>query len=146
MGAQGELSTDAVDDLDAGGPEGFRSGDPEQDMEACREVHEILGLVGDRWSLPVMGQLLDRPLRFGELQRATRGISQRMLTFTLRRLERDGLISRTVHPSVPPRVEYALTPLGAALLRPAAELGRWAFAHRHEIQTNQRDYDERCGG
>ncbi|MGW0519569.1 winged helix-turn-helix transcriptional regulator [Crossiella sp. NPDC003009] len=102
----------------------------------------ILGLVGDKWTIPVIGQLRDRTLRFSELHRAVTGISQRMLTLTLRQLERDGLLTRTAHPSVPPRVEYTLTPLGRTLLDAAEGLGEWADAHRHEIGDNQRRYDE----
>ncbi|WHT16405.1 helix-turn-helix domain-containing protein [Crossiella sp. CA-258035] len=112
------------------------------DEQACRQVLRILGLVGDKWTLPVIGQLRDRTLRFSDLHRAVTGISQRMLTLTLRQLERDGLLTRTAHPSVPPRVEYTLTPLGRTLLDAAAGLGEWADTHRREIGDNQRRYDE----
>jgi len=107
----------------------------------CREVLGILGAIGDRWSVPVIGQLRDRTLRFGELRRAVDGISQRMLTLTLRQLERDGLVTRTVHATVPPRVDYALTELGATLLESVTVFGAWAGAHRREIQDNRRRYD-----
>ncbi|MBD0422736.1 helix-turn-helix transcriptional regulator [Streptomyces sp. TRM S81-3] len=102
---------------------------------------QILSLIGDKWSILVIGQLRDRTLRFSELHRAVKGISQRMLTLTLRQLERDGLLTRTVHPSVPPRVDYALTPLGATLLDSVVALGEWATAHRQEINDNRRRYD-----
>ncbi|MFJ9854454.1 winged helix-turn-helix transcriptional regulator [Streptomyces sp. NPDC101150] len=101
----------------------------------------ILALIGDKWSILVIGQLRERTLRFGELHRAVRGISQRMLTLTLRHLERDGLLTRTVHPSVPPRVDYALTPLGSTLLESMVGLGDWATTHRQEVNRNRRRYD-----
>ncbi|MEU0742965.1 helix-turn-helix domain-containing protein [Streptomyces sp. NPDC006134] len=107
----------------------------------CRQVLRILALIGDKWSILVIGQLRDRTLRFSELHRAVTGISQRMLTLTLRQLERDGLLTRTVHPSVPPRVDYALTPLGASLLDSVVALGDWATEHRREIHENRRRYD-----
>ncbi|WP_223180487.1 winged helix-turn-helix transcriptional regulator [Streptomyces griseicoloratus] len=113
----------------------------EAEEEVCRQVLQILSLIGDKWSILVIGQLRDRTLRFSELHRAVKGISQRMLTLTLRQLERDGLLTRTVHPSVPPRVDYALTPLGATLLDSVVALGEWATAHRQEINDNRRRYD-----
>ncbi|WP_326826664.1 MULTISPECIES: helix-turn-helix domain-containing protein [unclassified Streptosporangium] len=113
----------------------------ESDEEICRQVLQILALIGDKWSILIIGQLRDRTLRFGELHRAVTGISQRMLTLTLRHLERDGLLTRTVHPSVPPRVDYALTELGATLLDSVVALGEWATTHRHEINNNRGRYD-----
>nr|WP_234430651.1 helix-turn-helix domain-containing protein [Streptomyces sp. NRRL F-4489] len=107
----------------------------------CRQVLRILSLIGDKWSILVIGQLRDRTLRFTEIQRAVRGISQRMLTLTLRQLEREGLVTRTVHPCVPPRVEYALTPLGGTLLESMAGLTAWAVEHRREINGNRHRYD-----
>ncbi|MEU3766238.1 helix-turn-helix domain-containing protein [Amycolatopsis keratiniphila] len=114
---------------------------PEPDDEACRQVLQILALIGDKWTIQVIGRLGDRTLRFSELHRAITGISQRMLTLTLRHLERDGLVTRTVHPSVPPRVDYTLTALGTTLLDAAVALGEWATTHRHEITDNRRRYD-----
>ncbi|MFC6878160.1 MULTISPECIES: winged helix-turn-helix transcriptional regulator [Actinomadura] len=114
---------------------------PEPDEEECRQVLQILSLIGDKWSILIIGQLRDRTLRFGELHRAVTGISQRMLTLTLRQLERDGLLTRTVHASVPPRVDYALTELGTTLLDSVVALGDWATSHRHEINHNRRHYD-----
>ena len=99
----------------------------------CIVVREILDRVGDKWSVLVISLLGERGHRFGELRRAIEGISQRMLTLTLRQLERDGLVSRTVHATVPPRVDYALTPLGQSVLEPitgAHAVGRGA-RHRH---------------
>jgi len=109
--------------------------------EVCRQVLQILALIGDKWTILVVGQLRDRTLRFGELHRAVAGISQRMLTRTLRQLERDGLLTRTVHPSVPPRVEYTLTELGATLLDSLTHLAEWATTHRQRITTHRRRYD-----
>ncbi|MFT2016774.1 winged helix-turn-helix transcriptional regulator [Streptomyces sp. 796.1] len=107
----------------------------------CRQVLQIISLVGNKWSILVIGHLRDRTLRFSELHRAVDGISQRMLTLTLRQLERDGLLTRTVHPTVPPHVEYALTTLGTTLLDSVATLGRWATTHRQEIDDNRLHYD-----
>ncbi|MEU7856790.1 helix-turn-helix domain-containing protein [Nonomuraea sp. NPDC049141] len=116
-------------------------GSDDSDEEICRQVLRILSLVGDKWSLLIIGTLRERTLRFGELQRAVTGISQRMLTLTLRQLERDGLVSRTVHASVPPRVDYALTELGGTLLAPVTALGSWAATHRRTIHDNRRRYE-----
>lgn len=88
-------------------------------------------------------KLKDGPLRFNELRRVVGGISQRMLTLTLRGLERDGLITRSVYPTIPPRVEYELTPLGQSLSKPVAALGAWALEHRAEIETAKRRFDAR---
>ncbi|MEV0199410.1 helix-turn-helix domain-containing protein [Nonomuraea sp. NPDC050691] len=113
----------------------------ESEEDVCRQVLQILSVIGDKWSILVVGQLRDGTLRFGELHRAVKGISQRMLTLTLRQLERDGLVTRTVHPSVPPRVDYALTELGTTLLDSVTALGQWATAHRQEINAHRSDYD-----
>lgn len=102
---------------------------------------QILAMLGDKWAVLVIGQLQGRTLRFGELQRAVRGISQRMLPLTLRGLERNGLVSRTVHATVPLRVEYRLTGTGVALLDSLAAVGRWGDAYRHEIDDSRRRYD-----
>ncbi|WP_308199292.1 helix-turn-helix domain-containing protein [Saccharothrix sp. S26] len=114
------------------------------EIDVCREVLRNIALVGDKWSLAVVGHLRGRTVRYGDLRRAVTGISQRMLTLTLRQLERDGLVSRTVHATVPPRVDYALTPLGTALLDSVAPLGAWAAAHRTEITANRDRYDGRA--
>jgi DNA-binding HxlR family transcriptional regulator len=99
----------------------------------CPATREILTLVGDTWSVLVIVNLGDGPLRFSDLKRALAGISQRMLTRALRNLERDGLLARTVLPTNPPGVEYALTPLGRTLLEPVTQLAIWAQRHRPEI-------------
>ncbi|SDN18270.1 winged helix-turn-helix transcriptional regulator [Allokutzneria albata] len=111
------------------------------DEETCRKVLQVLSRIGDKWTLLVIGTLRDGTMRFGELHRQVTGISQRMLTLTLRQLERDGLISRTVHPSVPPKVEYTLTELGRTLLGTALQLATWAADHIDEIEANRHDYD-----
>lgn len=108
---------------------------------ACSRVAPVLSRIGDKWSVLVVILLGSEPLRFNELKRRIGGISQRMLTFTLRGLERDGLVSRTVHPSVPPKVEYALTPLGGSLLEHVRRLGDWAHAHADAIEAAQRRFD-----
>lgn len=107
----------------------------------CRAVSGILNRVGDKWSVLVIMQLGDGPRRFNEIKRMIGGISQRMLTLTLRGLERDGLVSRTVTPSVPPRVDYALTELGRDLLAPVKALGEWAIRHQACIAAARVRYD-----
>src|SRR5216684_9037543 len=98
-------------------------------------AREMLARVGDKWSVYVIHVLGDAgTLRFNELRGRVAGISQRMLTVTLRGMERDGLVTRTVYPEVPPRVEYALTPLGETLLEPIQGLAEWAAEHRTSIQ------------
>jgi DNA-binding HxlR family transcriptional regulator len=108
---------------------------------ACQTVTEVLARVGDKWSMQVVMSLAEGPLRFNTLRRAVDGISQRMLTRTLRNLERDGLVNRTVTPSVPPRVDYALTPLGGSLCAPVAALGDWAVANRTAIAAARERFD-----
>src|ERR1700723_3030312 len=90
----------------------------------CRAITEILARIGDKWSVLVGTRLGDKPMRFNELRRSIGGISQRMLTLTLRGLERDGLLTRTMFPTIPPRVDYALTPLGHSLCEPVRSLGQ----------------------
>src|SRR6516162_9555904 len=99
--------------------------------EDCRAVSEVLARVGDKWTVLVVSTLGDGPKRFNELRRALGSISQRMLTLTLRCLERDGLVTRTVFPTIPPRVDYALTKLGHSLLEPVSSLGLWARQKPH---------------
>lgn len=107
----------------------------------CRNISAILGRVGDKWTVLVVMALRERGHRFNELKRAVEGISQQMLTRTLKALERDGMISRTVHPAVPPQVAYDLTALGRSLSGPVMELGNWARAHLPEIEANRERYD-----
>lgn len=101
----------------------------------------LLDRIGDRWTVLLVGALADGPRRFGELARAVDGISQKMLTQTLRSLERDGLVDRTVHPTVPPRVDYELTALGRSLTEPLAALSRWAVAHMDAVVDARDLYD-----
>ncbi|MCX4987089.1 helix-turn-helix transcriptional regulator (plasmid) [Streptomyces sp. NBC_00250] len=110
--------------------------------EGC-EVRQILDRVADKWSLLAIAHLERQTLRFSELRRRIEGISQRMLTVTLRQLERDGLVRRTVHPVVPPRVEYELTPLGATLHTTIRALVDWTEDHQEEIATARAEYDIR---
>ena len=107
----------------------------------CRSVAPVLNRVGDKWSMLIVMLLSDGPKRFSELKRAIDGISQRMLTLSLRNLERDGLVSRHVTPSIPPRVDYELTELGASLREPVQGLGDWALAHIDCIRAAQGRYD-----
>ena len=113
----------------------------EMSDEECAIVREILDRVGDKWSLYIVGQLREGPHRFNKLKRSVKGISQRMLTLTLRSLERDGLVTRTVYPTNPPQVEYALTPLGRTLLEPVVALLTWAEQHRQETQRARQRFD-----
>ena len=107
----------------------------------CRSVAPVLNRVGDKWSMLIVMLLADGPKRFMELKRAIDGISQRMLTLSLRNLERDGLVSRTVTPTIPPRVDYELTELGLSLREPVQALGAWAMAHIECIRAAQARFD-----
>lgn len=100
-------------------------------------VREVLDRIGDKWSLLVIGTLRGGPMRFGGLAEAVAGISQRMLTVTLKHLVEDGLVKRTAYAEVPPRVEYELTELGRTLLPLVISLAQWAMAHRDEINANR---------
>ncbi len=106
-------------------------------------AREILDRVGDKWSVYIVAMLGRGPTRFSALKRAVDGISQRMLTLTLRGLERDGLVKRTVHPTVPPSVEYALTALGRTLLDPVMGLVAWAEKNQMRIQLARQRFDHR---
>lgn len=111
------------------------------DTGYCQTAAELLSRIGDKWTVYVVGQLRDGPMRFNEIKRAISGISQRMLTLTLRGLERDGLVTRTVYPTVPPRVEYELTDLGRTLIVPLAGLGEWAVANQQGVLKARRAFD-----
>lgn len=119
---------------------------PAHPAAACQTVTEVLARIGDKWSMQVVMRLGGGPVRFNALRREVEGISQRMLTRTLRGLERDGLISRTVTPSIPPRVDYALTPLGQSLAGPVSLLGDWAIANREEIAAARTRFDDGAFG
>lgn len=114
---------------------------PKHTQAACAPIREILGLVGDKWSLLLIGILAGGTHRFSELHHSIEGISQRMLTRTLRELERCGLITRTVKPTVPPSVYYDLTDTGRMLLEPVKELTDWARANYDGIQQAKARYD-----
>lgn len=109
--------------------------------EDCRAVSEVLARVGDKWTVLVVDVLGGGPKRFNEIRRGLGSISQRMLTMTLRGLERDGLVTRTVFPIIPPRVDYELTKLGRSLLEPVSGLGLWARQNRAAIQDARRRFD-----
>ena len=110
----------------------------------CRAVSSVLARVGDKWTVLIVALLGDGPKRFNEIKRMVGGISQRMLTLTLRGLERDGLVTRTVFPTVPPRVDYELTPLGRSLWEPVEALGAWARGNMDEIEAARRRFDARA--
>jgi len=114
----------------------FHSGD-------CQGVARVLARIGDKWSVLVIMMLSEKPLRFNEMRRLIPGISQRMLTLTLRALERDGLVTRHLTPIIPPRVDYQLTDLGRSLCEPVVALGDWARQHGAEMERAQNLFD-RC--
>ena len=114
---------------------------PPHEPAACLAVRDVLHRVGDKWSVQVIALLGDGTMRFNELRRSVEGVSQRMLTLTLRNLERDGLVTRTVFPEIPPRVEYELTRLGNTLLDPIQALAEWATDHRTAIQDARERFD-----
>lgn len=111
------------------------------DTDKCRAVTDILSRVGDKWSVHVVRLLAPGPMRFNEMRREVSAISQRMLSLTLRGLERDGLVTRTVTPSVPPRVDYALTPLGRTLIGPICALADWAVANQEAVDEARVNFD-----
>ncbi|GAA1968505.1 winged helix-turn-helix transcriptional regulator [Kitasatospora viridis] len=121
-------------------PGPLRPGDTVQ-RGACA-VTEVLDRVGGKWSIMVIVSAAAGPIRFTELERRIAGISRRMLTLTLRNLERDGLVSRTVYPTAPPKVEYALTEVGQELNQYLAQLTAWAERHRTTIHDARTAYDE----
>ncbi|MCP3400587.1 helix-turn-helix domain-containing protein [Bradyrhizobium sp. CCGB20] len=116
---------------------------PDPDHADCRGVASVLSRVGDKWSVFVIMNLSDGPKRFNELKRMISGISQRMLTLTLRGLERDGLVTRTIFPTIPPRVDYELTDLGRGLQQPVKALGQWAMDHLMQIEAARTHFDKR---
>jgi DNA-binding HxlR family transcriptional regulator len=114
--------------------------------EDCRAVSDILQRVGDKWTVLVVGKLGKGPLRFNELRTAIGGISQKMLTTTLRGLERDGFVTRTVFPTIPPRVDYELTDLGYELLEPVNALGEWARKNTGRVNAARARFDAAVAG
>lgn len=109
--------------------------------EDCRAVSDILQRVGDKWTVLVVSQLGSGPMRFNELRHIVGGISQKMLTTTLRGLERDGFVTRTVFPTIPPRVDYELTELGHELLVPVTALGEWARKNTARVNEARMKFD-----
>ena len=118
---------------------------PDRDTEDCRALSSILARVGDKWTVLIVVLLGDGPMRFNEMKRMVGGISQRMLTFTLRGLERDGLVKRTVFQTTPQRVDYELTELGSTLWDAVEPLSSWARAHLGEILLSRRQFDQLPG-
>jgi DNA-binding HxlR family transcriptional regulator len=111
----------------------------------CQRVSQILARIGEKWSMLVVMLLRDGPRRFNDIRRNTAGISQQMLTRTLRGLERDGIVTRTIHPTSPPQVEYSLTPLGSSMSEPVLAFGEWVRAHLGEFDAARRRFDGRDG-
>ncbi len=115
--------------------------EPRHTADSCLPIRDILARVGDKWSILIIMALSDGTKRFSQLQRMIDGISQRMLTLTLRGLERDGFVARQVFATVPPRVEYTLTPMGDSLREPIMALGQWVEANMGEIDKARRQFD-----
>ena len=116
---------------------------PDRNSEDCRDISSILALVGDKWTVLIVVLLGPGPKRFNEIKRMVGGISQRMLTFTLRGLERDGLVTRTVFPTTPTRVDYELTKLGSTLWEAVEPLSSWARAHVDEVLASRKGFDKK---
>ncbi|AXC49289.1 transcriptional regulator [Paracoccus suum] len=112
-----------------------------QDTVHCERLSRMLSRIGDKWTLLIVRALGAQPLRFNALKRELGSISQKMLTVTLRNLERDGLVTRKVTPTTPPQVEYALSAMGRDLHQPIAALAEWAWAHADAIDRARADYD-----
>jgi DNA-binding HxlR family transcriptional regulator len=117
---------------------------PDRASEDCRAVSSVLARIGDKWSVLIIVVLGDGPKRFNEIKRMVGGISQRMLTLTLRGLERDGLVTRTVFPTIPPRVDYKLTGLGRSLWQAVEPLGAWARGHVKHITKARAEFDKKA--
>lgn len=114
---------------------------PLVDIPDCTGVGDVLSRVGDKWAVQIVVVLCRRPERFNQIKRHVPGISQQMLTRTLKLLERDGMVQRTVRATTPPQVEYALTELGASLAGPVRQLAQWAIDHREAIRSSRESYD-----
>nr|WP_236904258.1 helix-turn-helix domain-containing protein [Collimonas fungivorans] len=115
----------------------------EHQHEGCRAVAETLGRIGDKWTVMVVGSLAQGPMRYNHILRAVEGISQRMLTLTLKGLEQDGLVTRTMYPTIPPRVDYELTELGRLLIVPLQSLYDWATQHRPAMLAAREAFAEK---
>ena len=114
----------------------------EHDHEDCRAVGQALDRIGDKWTVMVVGTLSKGPMRFNAIMRAIGGVSHRMLTLTLRGLERDGLVKRTAYPTIPPKVEYELTEMGRSLIRPLKALATWAQRNRPAMEATRARFDQ----
>lgn len=112
----------------------------------CNGVGEVLSRIGDKWTVQVVVVLHQEPRRFNSLKKLVPGISQQMLTRTLKALERDGMVKRIVHDTTPPQVEYSLTDVGVSLSDPVRRLAEWAIAHRDVIRHCRDDFDTRSQG
>ncbi|MEI9430179.1 winged helix-turn-helix transcriptional regulator [Mesorhizobium sp. Cs1299R1N3] len=113
----------------------------EHHPDECRAVGQILDRIGDKWTVMVVGALSNGPLRFNAIMREIGGVSHRMLTLTLRGLERDGLVTRTAYATIPPKVEYELTELGRSLIEPLRVLATWAIKHRPLMEQARAKYE-----
>ena len=113
----------------------------EGERDACRGLAQIIDRIGDKWTVMVVGHLSTGSMRFNELMRAIPGVSHRMLTLTLRALERDGFVERTPYATVPPRVDYELTEMGRSVTEPLTLMANWAGSRRQDIEAAQRRYD-----
>ena len=111
------------------------------DSSNCRAVADVLARIGDKWTVYIVGLFSNGPMRFNEIRRAVSAISQRMLSLTLRGLERDGLVTRTVFPTIPPRVDYELTEVGPHADWPLKQVGAWAIANRDYVETARAKFD-----
>lgn len=114
---------------------------PQHNTGDCQRVNALMGYLGDRWTLRILVKLKDGARRFNQLRRDVDGVSQQMLARVLKGLERDGMVTRTVYPSVPPQVEYALTALGASLVEQGLALGAWAVERIDEVDAHRDQYD-----
>ena len=116
-------------------------------QEACREamlpVHEVLAQISGKWTILVVQYLANGPKRFSQIKRQIEGVSQKMLTATLRDLEKDGFVTRTITPTIPPRVDYELTEMGKELREPLRVIGSWAHANRHRVEAARERFAER---
>lgn len=110
-------------------------------LKDCKLIRQILARVGDKWTVAILAALADRRMRFKDLFRTIGGISQRMLVVRLKDLERDGFVTRVAYPTVPPRVEYALSALGHSLRQILAPVGAWVLDHRKDIEESRRRFD-----
>jgi DNA-binding HxlR family transcriptional regulator len=113
----------------------------EVDHAECRAIVQVLDRIGDKWTVMVVGTLAPGPIRFNAILRRISGLSHRMLTLTLRGLQRDGLVQRRAYPTIPPKVEYELTPMGRSLIEPLHVMWQWAQLHRPTIDAARAEFD-----